>query len=141
MLKYRLIQRKDMSKDASEDAKLYYPQLVNNGKVAFEALCEEVAEQSSLTSGDIKNCMDRLINCLVRHLQEGRTVDCGDMGSFRITIRSAGSINKDDYDATTMMRDPKVVYHPGKKLRDMRSTSVKYERIEPQAEEGGGGSV
>lgn len=130
MLKYKLIQRKDMSEGASEDAKRYYPQLVSNGKVSFEALCDEVAEQSSLTSGDIKNCMDRLINCLVRHLQEGRSVDCGDMGSFRVTIRSSGSITQEDYDATTMMRDPKVVYHPGKKLRDMKSTSIKFERIE-----------
>ena len=141
MLKYRLVQLKDMSKDAAEDAKLYYPRLVGNGKVTFEALCEEVAEQSSLTSGDIKNCMDRLINCLVRHLQEGRSVDCGDLGSFRINIRSKGSITQEGYDATTMMREPGIQYYLGKKLREMRSTKVQFERITAQSEEEEAGGV
>lgn len=128
MLRYKLVQRKDMTKGALEGSKLYYPQVINQGRVSFDSLCEEVAEQSSLTSGDIKNCMDRLINCLVRHLKEGRSVDCGDLGSFRINIRSTGADTPEAYDAATMMRKPSVQYYLGKKLRDMQDTGVQYER-------------
>lgn len=131
MLRYKLVQRKDMSKGALEGSKLYYPQVVNQGRVSFDSLCEEVAEQSSLTSGDIKNCMDRLINCLVRHLKEGRSVDCGDLGSFRINIRSTGADTPETYDAATMMRKPSIQYYLGKKLRDMQDTGVQYERYTP----------
>lgn len=131
MLKYKLVQRKDMSKGALEGSKLYYPQVLNQGRVSFDSLCEEVAEQSSLTSGDIKNCMDRLINCLVRHLKEGRSVDCGDLGSFRINIRSTGADTPETYDAATMMRKPSIQYYLGKKLRDMQDTGVQYERYTP----------
>lgn len=135
MLKYKLVQRKDMTKGALENAKLYYPQVINQGRVSFDSLCEEVAEQSSLTSGDIKNCMDRLINCLVRHLKEGRSVDCGDLGSFRINIRSSGADTPEAYDAATMMRKPSVQYYLGKKLRDMQDTGVQYERYTPPSNE------
>ena len=135
MLRYKLVQRKDMSKGALENAKLYYPQVINQGRVSFDSLCEEVAEQSSLTSGDIKNCMDRLINCLVRHLKEGRSVDCGDLGSFRINIRSTGADTPEAYDAATMMRKPSVQYYLGKKLRDMQDTGVQYERYTPPSNE------
>lgn len=135
MLKYKLVQRKDMSKGALENAKLYYPQVINLGRVSFDSLCEEVAEQSSLTSGDIKNCMDRLINCLVRHLKEGRSVDCGDLGSFRINIRSTGADTPEAYDAATMMRKPSIQYYLGKKLRDMQDTGVQYERYTPPSNE------
>ena len=131
MLRYKLVQRKDMTKGALENAKLYYPQV----RVSFDSLCEEVAEQSSLTSGDIKNCMDRLINCLVRHLKEGRSVDCGDLGSFRINIRSTGADTPEAYDAATMMRKPSVQYYLGKKLRDMQDTGVQYERYTPPSNE------
>ena len=131
MLKYKLVQRKDMSKGALEGSKLYYPQVLNQGRVSFDSLCEEVAEQSSLTSGDIKNCMDRLINCLVRHLKEGRSVDCGDLGSFRINIRSTGADTPETYDAATMMRKPSIQYYLGKRLRDMQDTGVQYERYTP----------
>lgn len=135
MLRYKLVQRKDMSKGALENAKLYYPQVINQGRVSFDSLCEEVAEQSSLTSGDIKNCMDRLVNCLVRHLKEGRSVDCGDLGSFRINIRSTGADTPEAYDAATMMRKPSVQYYLGKKLRDMQDTGVQYERYTPPSNE------
>lgn len=135
MLRYKLVQRKDMSKGALEGAKLYYPQVINQGRVSFDSLCEEVAEQSSLTSGDIKNCMDRLINCLVRHLKEGRSVDCGDLGSFRINIRSTGADTPEAYDAATMMRKPSIQYYLGKKLRDMQDTGVQYERYTPPSNE------
>lgn len=131
MLRYKLVQRKDMSKGALEGSKLYYPQVINQGRVSFDSLCEEVAEQSSLTSGDIKNCMDRLINCLVRHLKEGRSVDCGDLGSFRINIRSTGADTPETYDAATMMRKPSIQYYLGKRLRDMQDTGVQYERYTP----------
>lgn len=131
MLRYKLVQRKDMSKGALEGSKLYYPQVINLGRVSFDSLCEEVAEQSSLTSGDIKNCMDRLINCLVRHLKEGRSVDCGDLGSFRINIRSTGADTPETYDAAAMMRKPSIQYYLGKKLRDMQDTGVQYERYTP----------
>lgn len=135
MLRYKLVQRKDMSKGALEGSKLYYPQVINLGRVSFDSLCEEVAEQSSLTSGDIKNCMDRLINCLVRHLKEGRSVDCGDLGSFRINIRSTGADTPEAYDAATMMRKPSIQYYLGKKLRDMQDTGVQYERYTPPSNE------
>lgn len=135
MLRYKLVQRKDMSKGALEGSKLYYPQVINLGRVSFDSLCEEVAEQSSLTSGDIKNCMDRLVNCLVRHLKEGRSVDCGDLGSFRINIRSTGADTPEAYDAATMMRKPSVQYYLGKKLRDMQDTGVQYERYTPPSNE------
>jgi predicted histone-like DNA-binding protein len=124
-----------MSKGALEGSKLYYPQVINLGRVSFDSLCEEVAEQSSLTSGDIKNCMDRLVNCLVRHLKEGRSVDCGDLGSFRINIRSTGADTPETYDAATMMRKPSVQYYLGKKLRDMQDTGVQYERYTPPSNE------
>lgn len=135
MLRYKLVQRKDMSKGALEGSKLYYPQVINQGRVSFDSLCEEVAEQSSLTSGDIKNCLDRLINCLVRHLKEGRSVDCGDLGSFRINIRSTGADTPEAYDAATMMRKPSIQYYLGKKLRDMQDTGVQYERYTPPSNE------
>lgn len=135
MLKYKLVQRKDMTRGALEGSKIYYPQVINQGRVSFDSLCEEVAEQSSLTSGDIKNCMDRLINCLVRHLKEGRSVDCGDLGSFRINIRSTGADTPEAYDAATMMRKPSVQYYLGKKLRDMQDTGVQYERYTPPSNE------
>lgn len=128
-LDYRLVQKKDRSEGAAEDAKLWYPQLVGKGRVSFEAFCEDVAEESALTSADIKAAMDRIVRSLVKHLREGRTVDLGDLGTFGISLRSSGTINKEDYDPQVNMREPGIVYWPAKSLKKMRKTDVSFERI------------
>ena len=135
MLRYKLVQRKDLSEGAGPDAKLYYPQLVTGGKMSFEDLCEQAAEESTLSSADIKACMDRVIRCLAKNMLNGFTVDCGDLGSFRINLRSSGSITKEEYDPETMMRTPSVQYFPGKFLKDSRETKTRFERIDTEPEE------
>ena len=137
MIKYKLIERKNLSKDAEPDSTLYYPILVSNGKVSFDDLCNEIAEQGSLTSGDVKNCIDRLIYNAAQHLKEGRGVDTGDLGSFSIYVRSSGAATKEEYDPQKMMRTPKVRFFPGKLLREVQER-VQYERVnsdEPTVEE------
>ena len=128
MLKYRLVERKNLSKDAEPDSTLLYPQLVSNDRVPFETLCEEIAEQTSLTTGDVKNCVDRLIRNTAWHLKEGRSVDMGDIGSFWLALRSSGAATAEDYDPKQLMRQAKVVYRPGKKLREVQE-SLQFERV------------
>ena len=124
-----------MSEGAGPDAKMFYPQLVANGEVSFEDLCDQIAEESALTSAEVKAVMDRLVRVLSRNLKEGRTVYCGELGIFGVALRSAGSITTEAYDSTTLMREPKVTFRPGKDLRKMRKTDVTFERITPKEEE------
>lgn len=105
------------------DSKLYYPVLVGNGTVSFSDLCDEVAEQSSLTSGDVKNCVDRLIYAISKHLSNGRTVDAGDIGRFRVSLRSSGAETTETYSVSGNMRQPRVIYTPGKRLKDAQSNA------------------
>ena len=141
MVKYKLVARKDMSEGAGQDDKLFYPQLVSNGRVTFEALCAEAAEQSSLTSGDIKSCMDRLVFCAAGHLREGRSVDLGDLGALRLSLRSGGTATEAEYDPTLQMRQPSIVFTPGKKLKTMRQTEMKFERVSSSASGTGTGGT
>ena len=60
-ISYTLVQRKDMSRGALEDAKLYYAQAVSTRRVDFDDLCDEIAETCTLTSADIKAVLDRVI--------------------------------------------------------------------------------
>lgn len=106
--------------------------MVSNGTVSFDELCRDVAEESSLTSGDMKNVMDRLVRSIKKHLEAGRSVDCGEMGFFSINLRSASAPDAETYDAATMMRRPKVNYRAGKLLRTIDS-NILYERVTPEA--------
>ena len=143
-LKYSLVQRRDMSKGAPEGSKLFYAQITNIRRVAFEELCDEIAETCTLTSADIKAVMDRMMWVMVTHLKNSEIIEFADLGNFRMSVGSSGSATKDEFTAT-QIKKPKVIFHPGKRLQDMRSL-VTFNRIDelvPTADSGaaGGGEV
>ena len=100
-----------MSKGALEDAKLYYALAVNTRRVDFDDLCDEIAETCTLTSADIKAVLDRVIWAMVSHLKNSE-----------------------------MLRKPKVVFHPGKRLQEMRDVAkfARYTVDKDDGAEGGG---
>ena len=121
-ISYTLVQRKDMSKGALEDAKLYYALAVNTRRVDFDDLCDEIAETCTLTSAE-----------------NSELVQFGDLGNFRISVGSTGSATPEEFSAS-MLRKPKVVFHPGKRLQEMRDVA-KFARFTVDKDEGedGGG--
>ena len=47
-----------------EGKKLYHPQVKTTGVVSLDLLAEEVAELSSLSTGDVKNSIDNLVTVM-----------------------------------------------------------------------------
>lgn len=131
--KYKLVLRKDFSKDAPKDAKKYFAQLVNNGTVGFDELCRDIAEETAQTSADVKSCIDRLAKHIAKHVKEGRLVHAGELGSFLLAGGSGGSDTIEKFDASTMMRIPKIRYIPGKELQNIRD-EVTFTRVKDKTE-------
>lgn len=130
-IRYQLVQRKDFSKNAGTNAKKYYATLVSNGSVSFESLCESISEETAMTSADVKSILDRLPRIINRHLIEGRNVQVGELGSFRIALRSGGTETIEAYDAAQQMRTPSLVFTPGKALR-LDPSKLKYQRVKKE---------
>ena len=114
--------------------KLFYAQAVMSRRVVFDDLCDEIAETCTLTSADIKAVLDRVIWAMVTHLRNGEIVQFADLGNFRIAIDSPGVSNPEDFNAV-IIRRPKVVFSPGKRLRDMRNLA-KFNRFTVDKDEG-----
>lgn len=124
-----------MSEGAGPDAKLYYARAVSSGEMTLEELCEDIAESSTLTSADVKACLDRLAWIISKNLKAGRIVQMGELGNFRLTVGSKGSITKEDFNAS-LIKKPKVVFHPGKRIQEARA-ETSFERIGVETEEEG----
>lgn len=139
--KYKLIKRRDFTKDAPKDAYKFYAQLVNNGTVGVDELCEAIAEETTLTSADVKSCLDRLPRHIARHVKEGRTVQVGELGTFRPVVGSKGAATEKEFDAATMMKRPSISFIPGKTIQAVRG-SMTFTRVKKEDETGseGGGS-
>ena len=57
-----------------EGKKLFYPRVVLTGNVDTEQVAKEIAELSSLSTGDSKNVIDNLVTVMTRHLQSSESV-------------------------------------------------------------------
>ena len=67
---------------------IYYAQPAAQDSVTFHSLCKRIAEESALTSADVKGILDRLVNILSEELPNGKTVRIGELGSFRLSFGS-----------------------------------------------------
>lgn len=52
-LKFTVVARKNLSKGAPEDSKLFYAQARQMGTVGIDELCDEIAETCTLTSANL----------------------------------------------------------------------------------------
>ena len=127
-LMYHLVQRPDKSEGAGPDAKLYYGQIRVRQQIDFDSLCETIADRSTASKGDVQVVLDGLIHVMKQHLQNGNSVQIGDLGNFRMSCGSKGVINKEDF-RTSLFKKGKIIFAPGSKLKTM-AASPKFERIE-----------
>ena len=138
-LKYKLIQRRNLGKDQAEIPEKVYAQMVSGDLVTFEELIEEVGDSTVAGSAGVKAVLDRLNVVLARHLRNGRRVNVGEFGTFRLNFGSDGVVTNDDF-KTGLIREPRVRFLPGRALRTMKSLT-NFERIMPETDgsESGGG--
>ena len=145
-LKYKLVQKRNLGKDQDENPEKVYAQMVSGDLVTFEELIEEVGDSTVAGSAGVKAVLARLnvvlarLNVvLARHLRNGRRVNVGELGTFRLNFGSQGVVGSDDFN-TGLIREPRVRFLPGKALRTMKSLTS-FERIGPETDgpDSGGG--
>ena len=135
-IKYRLVLRKDMTKGAAAGSKLYYAVNKSTGTCDFEELCDQIADRSTASRGDVHVVVDGLLYILKQRLQKGETVQLGDLGHFQAVIGSKGTKLESDFNASLIKR-PRIVFRPSVTLKSVTSL-VKFEKIVPDAPAPGG---
>lgn len=85
-----------------EGKKLYYPRVVRTGRVSTAKIAKEVAEYSSLSTGDVKNALDNLVTVMTQHLQASESVALDGLGTFRIVMiaKGKGAATSDEVSAS-----------------------------------------
>lgn len=141
-VKYKLVQRKDMSKGAEPDAKRYYAQSYSSGMCTIKELCDTIADRSTATAGDVKLVIDGLVHVMAQRLAAGQTVQLAELGYFQAILGSKGVVDKKDF-TSDMIKTRKIRFIPGVILSDVRkklkTTRTDTVTEETEEEEGGGG--
>lgn len=84
---YKTIQS---TKENKEGLKLFHPRAVHVATISSVQLAKEIAEYSSLTTGDVKNTIDNLVTVMTKHLHASESVTLDGLGTFSLVMRSRG---------------------------------------------------
>ena len=114
--------------------KKYYAVVKTAGFVTFDSLCTTISDRGTCIKGDIQAALDGLIFTMKQNLAEGRIVQLGEFGNFRMSVGSEGTEAAADFSAA-MIERKKIVFTPGKQLMDMMKVmSFKSAGIAPASE-------
>lgn len=131
-LKYKLVLRKDMSKDAAEGTKKYYGSVSATGTCGFEQICSSISAYSTASPGDVKLVLDGLVFVASEALLCGEVVQFGELGNFQLKMNSVGVTDADSYDASMLSR-PHIVFRPSIRLKTAvaRASVEKWPTVKP----------
>lgn len=100
MIKYNVVPRKNpITKEV-----LYYAQALPPTVLSYDNLCERVEKRSTMSHADVLGCLNALQFEMLQALQDGQSVRLGDLGSFHITLQSAGSATADAFTSDNIKR-------------------------------------
>ena len=98
-----------------------YP--IKNGTITQKNLAQQISGRSSLTSGDVNNVIQNLLELLPQELIKGNSVQLGDFGTFRLSFSSDGVDTEKDF-TKDKIKGVKILFTPSndfkKTLSDMK---------------------
>ncbi|MDR3260738.1 MAG: HU family DNA-binding protein [Tannerella sp.] len=80
--------------------KLWYPILKSLGLVKEKQVAKLLADETTLNPKEAEMALYQLLKVLVRLLLDGHTVQLGELGTFRLVVRSEGSEKEEEVNAT-----------------------------------------
>jgi predicted histone-like DNA-binding protein len=125
-MKYKLLERKN-PQNRQSPGKLYATP-VNDGKVTQQDVSADIVNLSSLARGDVGNVINSLIDTVSKYLLMGKSVNLGELGTFRISFSSEGVEDAKDFTVDKISR-VHVVFTPSVELK-RKPDSIRFERGE-----------
>jgi predicted histone-like DNA-binding protein len=125
-LKYHLVLRKDLSKGAAPEAKLYHGQVRSVRVIEFDHLCDLISDNSTASKGDVHVVIAGLTRVMQRGVGFGDVFRLGELGSFRMVAGSSGAATKEDFNVA-LFKKGRIVFTPGPALKKLEQ-EVKFEK-------------
>lgn len=96
----------------------YVPRQVLSGQVNFKKLCTQVGQICGAHRGTVQLVITGLVDALVNNLDDGKSVQLGEFGTFRPAIRAKASDEKENATVDRIYRR-RINFTPGTALQDV----------------------
>lgn len=125
-IEYSLVQRG--LPGTTSGPKKWYAAVRSSGTTTERNMIDKISRGTSLSTGDVKNAIESLLQEIPRELADGQIVKLGDLGSFRVTLQSDGTDTEEAF-TTAQVRKVKVNFTPSA-LFEQLLTGAALRRVE-----------
>jgi predicted histone-like DNA-binding protein len=125
-MKYKFVWRTN-PQDRQSPGK-WYAAPVNDGKVTQQEIAVDIVNLSSLSRGDVGNSINSLIDTIPKYLLMGKSVNLGELGTFRISFSSEGVDDTKNF-TVDKISGVRVLFTPSTELRK-KLESIRFEKSE-----------
>ena len=116
MYKYKLVKR---GNPQNPDApKKWYASPLSETAQDVKAMTRAATENTTVAPKEMETALELLGNYARQQLLQGHTVRVGDLGTLRITFQSEGVENITDYQASSMIKNARILFTPAKEFRE-----------------------
>lgn len=117
---YSLMARKNLLKP--DEAPKYYAVARSGRKVTVKEVCKRISERSSYSKGELEGCIGEFLLEIVNVLNEGNIAQVGDLGNFRMSLKTATPTATEKEFKASCIDKGKVLFFPGSDLRKLCKT-------------------
>ncbi|KAA3694776.1 HU family DNA-binding protein [Bacteroides salyersiae] len=125
MQDYNLVLKRNPMKP--DEAKKWYAVPQSRESQDTKTMTRAATENTTTAPIEMETAIDLFGKYAVQQLLQGHTVRVGNLGSLRITFKSEGVENINNFNAGTMIKKARVVFAPTKELRDSVVRQLKFQ--------------
>lgn len=100
-----------------DEPKKWYPVIRSTGMKKERDVAKEIADETTLNPKEAEMAIYQLEKIMLRWLLEGKTVQLGELGSFRLTAKSSGVATEEDVTAL-QIKKLNLRFQPSKQLKE-----------------------
>ncbi|MBD3616714.1 MAG: HU family DNA-binding protein [Gracilimonas sp.] len=122
---FNVIERAEPGVEGGGNRK-FYASAISKGSKGIEELTDRIEKISTVSGADIRAVLYAIIDIVPEMLSDGNIVNIGDLGSFRVSISSEGSVTAEEVDSSHIT-DARILFRPGNKFDEMLK-NLSYEK-------------
>jgi len=95
----------------------YYAGIKREREVSLREMVKEIASRSTVTTADAMAVIENFLELVPKYLRNGRTVNLGQLGAFKVNISSKGYETPDEVGSYSIRRN-KISFLPSAEMRE-----------------------
>lgn len=125
MAKYKLIKKVNPQK--RQEPGKWYATPKSETPLSGKAMTRAATANTTTAPIEMEASLELLAKFVPLQLQQGHTVKIPGLGTFRLTFKSDGVENIDDFRASSMIKNARIVFTPAKELRESVLSGLTFE--------------